>query len=704
MKPSNRRWKALFLALVLLLSGCLSQGSGASSEAGRDRSSREGSVSDTSKPGPVESSAESSSAETQKEPEEISVAGLALLSHTVYTVYLEPAENCIPAFDPVYVTMEFENANYCFLTYEGKTIELGRYNNNKYIDLFSMSSDPDEALMINGKCDTDCTGADFAVRVSGFMQGKKALSVFGEQAAPDDDVVELVDREPEEPVVFKAGRQTISQNDTYNVLFTPDEGCDKQFDPFILPVRFYSELGVYFVTEQYKNVSKVFPMTYYREDSGWMEFNTNSGSFWGMMGAGTGGADLTFRVVGLEKNPANMFKNVTDAPMPEPEPEPKPESSSEPEPEPIKPAAYDTKMYYYYGLLNEEQKIAYTQISEALNACEDMVELAVPVSNNEFNRIFWYVLYDQPQIFWTNRNYSVMEYSGGFAKKVRLNYNELANDLAGEQRKVEAVVQSVLKAVKGMTQLETERYVHDFLVKHTVYTAGSPHNQNIYSILVLQETVCAGYARAFQYIMQRIGIPCYYCVGDAGSGENRGRHAWNVIQINGTWYNVDATWDDCYGEQDRVYSYIAYEFYNVTDTFLSVDHARTDYGQMLPACTGTKDSFEKVYGHHWSEEVAKANKISAVGSIQDYFSLCYDELKKTGIGTVTTSFIVTNDATLKRMLEQKDTKEFREAYWYPVAKDLNLSGTTYTYKWSYYGLTSRGGCYYIALEQKIARN
>ena len=90
-------------------------------------------------------------------------------------------------------------------------------------------------------------------------------------------------------------------------------------------------------------------------------------------------------------------------------------------------------------------------------------------------------------------------------------------------------------------------------------------------------TVCAGYARSLQYILNKLGIPCYYIYGTA-NGEY---HAWNIVQLGGEWYNVDLTWCD----QDTG---AAYTYYNVTDAVLSANHTRGGMSQKLPAAAGTK--------------------------------------------------------------------------------------------------------------------
>ena len=80
--------------------------------------------------------------------------------------------------------------------------------------------------------------------------------------------------------------------------------------------------------------------------------------------------------------------------------------------------------------------------------------------------------------------------------------------------------------------------MHDTLAERITYDLSAEMSQSAYSALVNGRTVCAGYARAFQYIMQRLGIPCYYCTGYAGES-----HAWNIVGMEDGYYNVDVTWD-----------------------------------------------------------------------------------------------------------------------------------------------------------------
>lgn len=53
--------------------------------------------------------------------------------------------------------------------------------------------------------------------------------------------------------------------------------------------------------------------------------------------------------------------------------------------------------------------------------------------------------------------------------------------------------------------------------------------------------VCAGYSFAYATLMNAAGVETVYVTGDVFSA---GRHAWNKVLIDGSWWAVDTTWND----------------------------------------------------------------------------------------------------------------------------------------------------------------
>lgn len=127
------------------------------------------------------------------------------------------------------------------------------------------------------------------------------------------------------------------------------------------------------------------------------------------------------------------------------------------------------------------------------------------------------------------------------------------NDQFASSQKVNQAIAEVEEITKGIIENSPELmyekiiYIHDWLVDNNNYDTTLQKNNihNIYGALVSGEAVCEGYAKAFQYVINRIGLNCITVVGEGlKEGNDTEAHAWNYIQLNGSWYGVDVTWDD----------------------------------------------------------------------------------------------------------------------------------------------------------------
>ena len=88
-----------------------------------------------------------------------------------------------------------------------------------------------------------------------------------------------------------------------------------------------------------------------------------------------------------------------------------------------------------------------------------------------------------------------------------------------------------------------------------------------YSALIDGEAICEGYSRAMQLLLDRVGIRNYLVVGDGVNEEGTEAHMWNIVEIDGENYHLDATWNDTGNENS-----IGYLYFNVNDSIISRDH------------------------------------------------------------------------------------------------------------------------------------
>ncbi|MCM1258908.1 MAG: hypothetical protein NC307_13775 [Roseburia sp.] len=119
-----------------------------------------------------------------------------------------------------------------------------------------------------------------------------------------------------------------------------------------------------------------------------------------------------------------------------------------------------------------------------------------------------------------------------------------------ENSAMRQATKEALSVVKpGMNDLQKMIALHDYLVINCEYDkknadAGTIpwQSDEAYGALVKRTAVCGGYALAYQYLLNIVGIKCYEVIGYVNSSPKL--HAWNLVELDGKWYHTDVTWDD----------------------------------------------------------------------------------------------------------------------------------------------------------------
>ena len=283
------------------------------------------------------------------------------------------------------------------------------------------------------------------------------------------------------------------------------------------------------------------------------------------------------------------------------------------------------------------------------------------VGPEQLKNVFMAVVNDHPEIFWLDSAYRGKFSGGGICMQIVLQFNQTADNLAESKADFDAAANGIISEAQNLgSDYEKEEYVHNALLDRIEYDIGAPLNQTAYSALVNGRTVCAGYARAFQYLMGKLGIPCYYCTGYAGQN-----HAWNIIRLDGEFYNVDTTWDDT--DQNT------YNYFNKTDGDFSGTHVREDLSVYLPSCNGEKyekqESSEARNGKRSLEEVGLSSDVVLTG-LNDYYQDCYSRIMQNG-GSGQFQNVVENADIWMQCYDAYNSDAYSEAYMNRVLSELN---------------------------------
>ena len=217
----------------------------------------------------------------------------------------------------------------------------------------------------------------------------------------------------------------------------------------------------------------------------------------------------------------------------------------------------------------------------------DLSHLFHTISVHEFNDYVFPMFYgDYPEYFWIpNSDYNYRYDSSMKILDVTFNYNRDFPDLASAKSAYNTRVNQLTAGISG-SDYDKAKTLHDRLIGAVTYIS-SDYDQSAYGALVEGRAVCNGYARAYQHLLQKVGIPAWHVwgVGLEYSTNTLQDHAWNLVKLDGQWYYTDVTWDD--QGSNTFYSY-----FNITAQQLQEDHIiDSSLIPLLPQATATAANF-----------------------------------------------------------------------------------------------------------------
>lgn len=121
----------------------------------------------------------------------------------------------------------------------------------------------------------------------------------------------------------------------------------------------------------------------------------------------------------------------------------------------------------------------------------------------------------------------------------------LYTPLTAEEYEIQdAVVAEILALLirEDMSQGEMATVLHDWMVLNCTYGV-NPYRDMEYGVLIEGEAVCRGYARAYVLLAEALGFPADYSFSEDLV------HAWALVELDGSYYYVDPTWDDEHHER-----------------------------------------------------------------------------------------------------------------------------------------------------------
>lgn len=121
------------------------------------------------------------------------------------------------------------------------------------------------------------------------------------------------------------------------------------------------------------------------------------------------------------------------------------------------------------------------------------------------------------------------------------NYDD--DEIALVNRRIDDIVSSII--TDDMSLYNRILTFHDYIINNTEYDSSvSIDNQlesgtksnNAFGLLFNNKAICSGYSDVMAIFLNKYGLNNYKISSD--------EHIWNLVNIDGKWLHIDATWDD----------------------------------------------------------------------------------------------------------------------------------------------------------------
>ena len=219
----------------------------------------------------------------------------------------------------------------------------------------------------------------------------------------------------------------------------------------------------------------------------------------------------------------------------------------------------------------------YDELKAGCENLESDIPLSKNLSSESLKIVFEALMNDYPEFFWVTGGYTYTQKTDSdFIDTVSPKYLFPRSKVAAAKASLDAMASKLLVGLDGKSDYEKSLIIHDRLAEHITYK-DTDNDQTAYGAIVEGEAVCAGYARAYQYLLIKVGIEAWSMSGKSYNPSTSvlEDHRWNMAKLDGKWCYTDVTWDD---QGEMVY----HNYFNRPLSYFKLRHFPETFTAYLP--------------------------------------------------------------------------------------------------------------------------
>ncbi len=234
--------------------------------------------------------------------------------------------------------------------------------------------------------------------------------------------------------------------------------------------------------------------------------------------------------------------------------------------------AYGTP--YFKKYLSEDEVLLYDAFQYAYENPKNTIEIKKHYTDEQFNRVLYYVKCDSPvftintvgtQTMLDSTNplaHYIVKYNIKIPMGKSHQWTKIIVPKVEEDNTAKNLSAQTMQAAKRIfdampkykTQMEKAEYIYRYLVTNVTYDSSGDIDQaspvcTLYGALVNKHAQCDGFAAANMLLCNMAGIECFKVFYAGDDIKSDVGHTWNIAKLDGSYYNIDASGGENYTKQ-----------------------------------------------------------------------------------------------------------------------------------------------------------